>query len=169
MAEAGYPITPAAYREANRLFAKHLQATAQEGTDSWTSGFLTDRMLGRFGVQRLRLESLVSKSKKGNSAVAEQLARILKIPDIRSSMKYSPAMGSDLVVEHLTARMKGKLSSADVMLAKAAYSLSLAGAEEGQSLLPERAIALALKLPTEIVGVGDKAYNLRPLINLCLS
>ena len=166
VAEAGYPITPAAYREANRLFAKHLQATAQEGTDSWTSGFLTDRMLGRFGVQRLRLESLVSKSKKGNSAVAEQLARILKIPDIRSSMKYSPAMGSDLVVEHLTARMKGKLSSADVMLAKAAYSLSLAGAEEGQSLLPERAIALALKLPTEIVGVGDKAYNLRPLINL---
>jgi hypothetical protein len=144
-----------AFLEANKLFAAHLKEIA--------TGNKTGGILGAFGIKRLRLGELTSKG------VLPEIEGILRHPTIRNNFYSSPSAGEEVFIKVLQHRMKG-LTKADIMAAKAAYSLALA--EEHAVKATTKSIdTLAIRsiienLPTDIVSTGESAFNLGPLMNM---
>lgn len=131
-----------AFREANRLFALHLEEQATR------RNFLS-KGLGAFGLKQATLKDIT------NSNLFEALDRSFGL----GTNIEAPMSSQEQFIQNVGNILKKKnLTEAEKLAARSAYSLKLAGNEGWRSIVE--------KLPTDILLSEDVAINTRPIFNL---
>jgi hypothetical protein len=139
-----------AYMEANRLFAQHL---AEESAKNGNANSFYNRITAAVGLENIRLGSLVR-----NGFMGEVSAAFLD-PTVHAQTQNSAILGQESFMNFLAGRRGGgQLSSAEILAARSAFSLHLAGEEHWESVVNQ--------LPTELIGSGNIAYSTLPIKNL---